>query len=139
MIAYLDSSVVLRVVLRQPQPLREWTALGASVTSALVRVECRRNLDRLWLGGSLSTDSLTTKTAEVEAILGRAHVITLNERVLALAALPLPNVLATLDALHLATAMLYRSQHKSGDVIFATHDIALARAAEAFEFDVIGT
>ncbi len=139
MIAYLDSSVVLRIVLRQPQALAHWSTLGASVTSALVRVECRRNLDRLWLGGGLSTESLTTKSAEVETILSRAHVIAVNERVLALAALPLPNVLATLDALHLATAMLYRSQQKRADVVFATHDIALARAAEAFDFDVIGT
>ncbi len=49
MIAYLDSSVVLRVVLGQRGSLREWKAVETGVASALLEVECLRTLDRLRL------------------------------------------------------------------------------------------
>ena len=47
MIAYVDSSVLLRVVLRQRDALKEWRRLTQGVASALVEVECLRTLDRL--------------------------------------------------------------------------------------------
>ena len=47
MIAYIDSSVILRMVLGQPDRLREWNTLRLGVGSALVEVECLKTLDRL--------------------------------------------------------------------------------------------
>jgi predicted nucleic acid-binding protein len=47
MIAYVDSSVLLRLVLRQPGALKEWSSVEEGVTSALTQVECLRTLDRL--------------------------------------------------------------------------------------------
>lgn len=58
MIAYLDSSVLLRVVLGQPNTLPEWSAVEAGIVSALVEVECLRTLDRLRLLQGLSDDEL---------------------------------------------------------------------------------
>ena len=49
MIAYFDSSVILRVVLGQPQALAEWKRIRTGIASALVEVECLRTLDRLRL------------------------------------------------------------------------------------------
>jgi predicted nucleic acid-binding protein len=46
-IAYLDSSVILRLVLNEPDPLREWPEVHHGVTSALAEVEVLRTLDRL--------------------------------------------------------------------------------------------
>src|SRR5947208_16731096 len=54
MTAYLDSSVVLRNVLREPGALREWRAVRRGVASALVEVECLRTLDRLRLRHGLA-------------------------------------------------------------------------------------
>ena len=56
MIAYLDSSVVLRVVLGQPGSLREWKAIENGVASALLEVECVRTLDRLRLLEGIAED-----------------------------------------------------------------------------------
>ena len=39
MIAYVDSSVLLRLLLREPRALREWPQLEWGVTSALTEVE----------------------------------------------------------------------------------------------------
>jgi hypothetical protein len=41
-IAYLDSSVFLRVVLGQPDQLREWKDVREAVASAVAEVECLR-------------------------------------------------------------------------------------------------
>lgn len=49
MIAYLDSSVLLRLVLGQGGALREWRSIQQAVASSLVEVECLRTLDRLRL------------------------------------------------------------------------------------------
>ena len=57
--------------------------------------------------------------------------------VLARAAQPLPTELGTLDAIHLATALLWR-EHARTDVVMATHDVALATAARAHGFTVVG-
>lgn len=53
------------------------------------------------------------------------------------AALPLPTTLGTLDAIHLATAALWR-EHQSAEIAMATHDEALATAARASGLSVIG-
>jgi len=53
MIAYVDASVLLRVVLRQPNALPEWTQIDRGVSSALVTTESLRTLDRLRLRAQL--------------------------------------------------------------------------------------
>lgn len=50
--------------------------------------------------------------------------------------MPIP--IGTLDAIHLATALIWRERMGSLAAM-ATHDTALAAAARAFGFDVRGT
>jgi hypothetical protein len=52
----------------------------------------------------------------------------------------MPAIVAALDALHLVSAVLYRSaQPKDGrPIYFATHDGQLAAAARALHFEVLG-
>ena len=57
--------------------------------------------------------------------------------VLARAAQPFPVVLGTLDAIHLATALLWR-ERSDADLVMATHDATLGLAARAVGFRVIG-
>jgi hypothetical protein len=45
--------------------------------------------------------------------------------------------LGTLDALHLATAVLWREMSRA-DLVMATHDTALGLAARAHGFPVVG-
>ena len=46
MIAYVETSVVLRIVLGEPKPLREWTKITSALSSELIRVEALRSFDR---------------------------------------------------------------------------------------------
>lgn len=137
MIAYLDSSVLLRKVLRQPGALREWAAIRTGVASALAETECLRSLDRLRLRTGLADRDLARRREAVFRLLESLEVVEVTAPVLARAAQPLPTELGTLDAIHLATALLWR-EHNGSDIVMATHDLALATAARACGLAVVG-
>lgn len=122
MIAYLDASILLRVVLGQPDALKEWPAIQQGVTRALTEVECLRTLDRPKIRASVPDDDIA---ARCDAVLRRA-------------AQPMPTSFGTPDALHLATALLWREQ-TSNDLVLATHDVALGTAGRSVGHQVVGT
>ena len=138
MIAYIDSSVLLRLVLSEPSPLREWPDVHQGVTSALAEVEMLRTLDRLrFLVPSRDALALAARREVAFRLLEGLETIEITRSVLARAAQPLPTPLGTLDAIHLVSAMGWREQFEG--LVFATHDVALAAAARASGFEVIGT
>lgn len=137
MIAYLDASVILRLVLNERSPLREWSDVHHGVTSALAEVEVLRTLDRLrFANPSLDSQVLAGRREAAFRVLEGLETIEITRVVLARAAQPLPTPLGTLDAIHLVSAMGWREQFEG--LLFATHDVALAAAARASGFEVIG-
>jgi len=132
--AYLDSSVVLRVVLGQPDNLAALLPDLEPFTSALTQVECLRALDRLRFADPSLSDALVDKWAGLARVFGSLAIVQLGPRILSHAAQPLPLPLATLDALHLATAGAVRERRRP-DVAFATHERQLGRAAAAVGFE----
>jgi predicted nucleic acid-binding protein len=137
-IAYLDSSVLLRMVLGQPGRLKEWRSVKEGVVSALAEVECLRTLDRLRLRGAITDRDLAVRREAVYRLLEEIEIVEPTRPILARASLPPPTPIGTLDAIHLATAMLWR-EASSADLVFATHDAALGVAARASGFRVAGT
>ncbi|MES2176764.1 MAG: type II toxin-antitoxin system VapC family toxin [Gemmatimonadota bacterium] len=137
MIAYLDSSVILRVVLRQPEALAEWNGIVTGITSALAEVECLRTMDRLRLLGQLTADEAVAGRETIYRIVEALEVVELSPAVMRRASQPLPAPLGTLDAMHLATADLWR-ESRAKEPIIATHDKALGLAARATGFKVLG-
>lgn len=137
MIAYVDSSVLLRVVLRQRGALKEWKNLTHAVASALVEVECLRTLDRLRVSQALADTVIAERRAVVYQLLESMDVVDISYPVLARAAQPLPTALGTLDAIHLATALLWK-EGSGQDLAMATHDVALSIAAKASGLRVLG-
>jgi hypothetical protein len=134
---YLDTSTVLRVVLSQPEPLGIWGKWEAACASELLGVEARRVLDRLRLEGTLDDDQVGTFQAALARVERTIDGIRLTRLVLGRAALPMATPVKTLDALHLASALLWR-ERRSQDLIFATHDPQQARAARALGFECVG-
>ena len=138
MIAYLDSSVLLRAVLGQTNRLERWNAVQTGVASGLVQVECLRTLDRLRLRGNLSGEELAHRREAVFRLLEEMEVVAVNAVVLSRSSQPLPTTLGTLDGIHLSTALLWREQTRA-DLVMATHSTALAIASRACGLEVIGT
>jgi len=137
MIVYLDSSVLLRIVLGQSGALPEWKQISRAVASGLVEVECLRTLDRVRLRSGVSGHEVALRREAVFRLLEAVDVVEPSRAVLARAAQPLPTELGTLDAIHLATALLWR-EGSGDDLVMATHDGALAMAARAFGLRTIG-
>ncbi len=137
MTVYIDTSALLRLVLREPGALDELRSSERLVSSELIAVESYRTLDRLRLQGSLTTDEAAVRRRVVTEWLEAIDLVLLRPAVLSRASEPLPTPLGTLDAVHLATALIWRDRVGLLPVM-ATHDTALGLAARASGFEVRG-
>jgi predicted nucleic acid-binding protein len=137
MIAYVDSSVLLRVGLGQPNALPEWRDIERGMSSALVLTESLRALDRVRLRVNLSDIEVARRRATILALIDSLELVEVDSSVLDRAAQPMPTELGTLDAIHLASALLWK-EALGADPIMATHDKALAIAAQAHGLKVLG-
>ncbi len=137
MIAYIDTSALLRLVLREQGALEELRSSEALVSSELLAVEALRTIDRLRLQGSLSAEEAAARRAIASEWLEAVDLVLLQRPVLARASEPFPTPIGTLDALHLATALVW--QDRTGQaLVLATHDRDLALAARSFGLEVLG-
>ena len=137
MIAYVDSSVLLRIVLGQPGALTSWRAMQTPVSSRLVEVESLRALDRLRLRSAVGAEQIALRREAVFRFLSAVEIVEVTYPILARASQPLPIELGTLDSIHLASALLWREMNEA-DLVMATHDQALGLAARACGLRVVG-
>ena len=135
MTAYVDSSVLLRIVLGQTGRLRAWRTITKPVSSALIRVECLRTIDRARLRLALGDEQVAAHRSAILEQLQAFDLAQLEDPILDRAADPFPTQLGTLDAFHLATALALREAR--GDLPFATHDAELATAAKSAGFRLL--
>ena len=136
MIAYLDASALLRLVLREPGAVPELRR-ETLVSSELLAVESLRTVDRLRVQGALSAEEAASRRSIVDEWMETIDLVLLQPAILGRACEPFPTALRTLDALHLATALVWRDRTRQ-PLVMATHDAALALAARSFGFDVVG-
>ena len=133
---YVDSSVLLRIVLGEPEPLATWSSIVRPISSTLVRLECLRTIDRARIRLGLDDERVARHRADVMEVIDAFTLVTLDLIILQRASEPFPTLLGSLDAIHLASALLVRDQVP--DLTFATHDTALGIAALATGFQVHG-
>ena len=135
--AYLDTSALLRLVLREAGALEELLSCEGLVSSELLAVESCRTIDRLRLQGSLSTEEAAARLLLVTEWLEAIDLVLLRPPVLSRASEPMPTPLGTLDAVHLATALIWRERMRH-PLVMARHDGALSLAARSYGFEVLG-
>jgi predicted nucleic acid-binding protein len=138
MTAYVDTSALLRLVLREPGGLDQLRSYDALVSSELIAVESLRTIDRMRLAGTLTIEEAATCSRSIADWLEAIDLVLLRPPVLTRAGDPLPVPLGTLDAIHLASALIWRERIGTLPAL-ATHDSALAVAARTFGFDVLGS
>jgi len=134
---YVDTSALLRIVLGEPGGLDEIAGAEHLISSELLAVESRRTIDRLQRMGALPEDEALRRLDILAEWLEAVDLVLLRAPILARAGDPLPAPLGTLDALHLATALVWRDRMQQ-PVAFATHNGALAAAARLHGFTVVG-
>ena len=119
-LVYLDSSAIVKLVVREPESagLFEWlSAWPERISSAIARVEVLRALGR-----SRAEESARHRALDV---LDRIALIDIDRPVLDAASELRPLDLRSLDAIHLATALSVRSELAG----LVTYDQRLAAAA----------
>lgn len=132
----MDSSVLLRVVLGERGRLRIWSRITVPVASELIRLECLRTIDRARIRLRLEDEDVAERRAAVLEAIDTFTLVPVGPRILERAAEPFPTLLGSLDAIHLASALLVRDG--SDDLSLSTHDQELAIAARAVGFHVYG-
>ena len=137
MIVYLDTSVILRVLLRQPDPVLSWGRWQEAHSSRLWRTEALRTVDRLRQANELTDQELLALRQNIAIVDAALHIAALNDAVLQRVEEGFPTTVGTLDGIHLATALLIRQQGRVDR--FLTHDAQLGRAAAGLGFVVEGS
>lgn len=124
-LTYVDSSAIVKLVVREPQssPLLRYLRHRTLISSALARTEVARAVLHF---GELGL-------ARAKEALARIDLVRINDRVLANAGELLPPTLRSLDAVHLATALLLGGELKA----LVTYDDRMAVAAKALGFRVV--
>jgi predicted nucleic acid-binding protein len=136
MTVYVDTSVILRILFRESNPVGRWGQWDRALSSTLWRVEALRTVDRLRLGGDLADDDVADLVRDIQTVHETLAIYPLTEGILQRASETFPTVVGTLDALHLATALAIR-QFEPIDLLL-THDAQLATAARSVGFTVAG-
>lgn len=107
MICYVDSSIVLRYLLVQDSAFDMTSRYETVGSSELLIIECNRVLDRYRLENQISDLELAQSKQNLQQIVDGLHIIELTETVKMRAAGSFPTVIGTLDALHLASLLLW--------------------------------
>lgn len=136
MIGYIDSSVLLRHIFNEKDPLKVFFDLDYAFSSKLLQIECLRSIDRYRILNRLQDSKYIEFLDAFHSLLEGIELIQLESSILTRASQPFPTLLGTLDAMHLATGLFYKeSTHQ--DFCFLTHDIQLAQAARVMGFSVL--
>lgn len=136
MTVYVDTSVVLRILLREANPVQIWGQWNKAYSSALWRVEALRTVDRLRLTHEISDSEVAELVHEIQITHETFAIHPVTSQIFQRASETFPTVVGTLDAIHLATALSVR-QIENIDYVL-THDSQLGTAARSLGFEVMG-
>src|SRR3712207_2654301 len=108
MTVYVDTSVVLRILLHEPNPVEIWGQWNKAYSSGLSLVEALRTADRLRLTHEISDTELAELVRDIRIAHETFAIHPVTDRILQRAGETFPTVVGTLDAIHLATALAIR-------------------------------
>ena len=128
---YVDSSVVLRHILNDDPALARVTTFDMVGSSDLLLIECQRVLQHERMEAHLDDQQYCESLVLLETILDSLFLIELGPAVKRRAAGPFPTVIGTLDAIHLASAILWEEAEPNSDFSLLTYDKKLALCARA--------
>lgn len=135
--AFLDTSVILRHILGEKGAYRHLDAFGDLYASELMRVEALRAMDRLRIQGAWPPEEVALRVRLLTAACAFVSLIPIQPPILRRASEPFPTSVGTLDAIHIATAILVEEQIKK-PLLFLTHDTRQGLAAVASGLEANG-
>lgn len=133
--AYIDASVFLRRLLKQPGNFPDLAHFQSLISSRLIRIEVARSLERSRLRGEFDDAEYVELISSTRDLMRTIRQAPLTSFVLDRAASSFRTPVGSLDAIHLATALLW-AEMGGEPIILLTHDNELAIAAKASGLDV---
>jgi predicted nucleic acid-binding protein len=134
---YVDSSVVLRHILNADPALEAISSSDEVGSSELLIIECQRVLQRERMAAHLDDQQYSLAVDLLTAILDRLFLIDMGPAVKRRAAGAFPTVIGTLDAIHLASAILWGGAEAGSEVRILTRDRQLGLCARSLGIRVI--
>lgn len=140
MVAYLDSSVLLRYVLLGEVTLKHAQDFPRLVSCELLEIECRRVLFRCHLERELDDEGLIEAVRRLDEVIDSMDLLELGTAVKRRAMEAFPIHIKTLDALHLASALYLRNNQEpdtgnpSENITVFSHDRSFNLCARALGF-----
>ncbi len=118
---YLDSSVVLRWLLKDTNSLSDFGGWKHAASSFLLEVECIRALDRLKNENKINAETYADLLAQLNEFTRSMQLFDIDARVLGMAKSQYIAPVKTLDAIHIATVQLWQ-QELSEKILLLSHD-----------------
>ena len=137
MLAYIDSSIILRIIFNERDPLKEFSKISYGISSELLRVECLRTADRFRIKNDLSEEEYLERIEKIHDFISAIELIHISPEILDRATQPYPVSLGTLDAIHLSTYLLFKEKTQK-DLVLCTHDENLKKASRSMGFKYLG-
>ena len=131
MICYVDSSVVLRYLLVHDSAFKRTSQFDSVGSSELLIIECNRVLDRYRLENQISDAELAEVKHNFQRIIDGLHIIELTRSVKKRAAGSFPTVISTLDAVHLASLLLWQDSVSEERFVLLSADQQMLTCATA--------
>ncbi len=135
--AYVDSSVILRIIFAEKDVLKIPKNILVFAANEILKIECFRTIDRMRHTLNIADDEIAERHAAFHKTLRTLHLFKFTDAIVQRACESFPITLKSLDAIHLSTATLWK-QEENTDILFLTHDIQLSKAARALGFEVLG-
>jgi predicted nucleic acid-binding protein len=134
MIAFFDSSVLLRAMFREVGAFTGWRRVSKVYCSRLLEVEVQRVCDRRRLTADLDDEGVALCKETLDSFLANAYVVAPSEAIFVAAQSPMNTVVRTLDAIHLVTAVAVR--RREPNLVFLSHDDQQNVAARSLGFSI---
>lgn len=82
--------------------------LQYTVSNEILKIECFRTIDRMRHSLRLSDDEIAEKYTLLHKAIRTIRFVKLDDAIIERSSQPFPTVIKTLDAIHLATALLWK-------------------------------
>ena len=122
--AYVDSSVILRIIFAEKDVLKLPKNIVIFAASEILKIECFRTIDRMRHTLDIADDEIAERHAALHKTLRTLHLFKFTDAITQRACEPFPITLKSLDAIHLSTATLWK-QEENKDIFRLEEAVAI--------------
>jgi hypothetical protein len=134
MVGYVDTSVLLRHVVLGDSSMKHVLACERIISSELLEIEARRVIHRYRIDGEIDDEGFIQANTRLNKVLSGVSLLALSSAVKRRAMGAFPVHVKTLDALHLASALVYTDTSPGQTVLIFSFDTGMNRCAYALGF-----